>query len=461
MRNSRSFQNVAPRDVSSLQGVKLCWIALFWLGHAPLAVIMHRYPLVATGHALIVLATGLLLALTTRRVDRILWVAAYVTGAEVLWRMCKASIPWEAGKYAVSAILLINGLRFLRPRPRWPLAYLLLLLPAAFVTLFELDFPLGRMYVSFNLSGPLSVAFCIWFFSGICLNRVQICNGLTAAIAPIIGVAAITLFTTYTATAIRFSTKSNFATSGGFGPNQVSAILGFGFLLTFFLFFLWPQKKWLFLAVAIPLPPIFLVQSAMTFSRTGLYLALGATLAGSLLLLRNPRARIGLVIGSTALALVAYYQIVPRLDRFTDGMLLTRFNEVSTTNRADILMDELAIWEDHTFFGVGAGMARFYRPGFEEAASHTEFSRLLAEHGLLGLAALGLLVGFCLRNYLSKISPINKALSAGLYIWVIGFLLASGMRMVAPAFALGLAFVVLHDLESRAETINLQELKGS
>jgi len=451
MIDNHIFHYNASVDTSSHLVVKLWWLMIFWLGHVPLAIAMHRNPKIAMTHALLVLGIGLFCAFTTRGIERILWVAAYVTGSEVLWRMCKSGIPWETGKYAVSAILLVFGIRVIRQRQRWPLFYLLMLLPAAFVTLFELDFTLGRKFVSFNLSGPLSLAVCLWFLSFLALSTPQICRILAAMIAPIIGIAAITLFTTYTSTALQFTTSSNFATSGGFGPNQVSAILALGFMLTFFLIFFWPRKTPFFYILVIPLLPIFLMQSAMTFSRTGLYLACGSVLAASLFLFRSSRARAGLIFGSTALILVTTSIIIPRLDKFTDGMLNARFNEVSTTNRADIFMEEMAIWGDHVFFGVGAGMARYYREGFSEVASHTEVSRLFAEHGLLGLAALVMLIFFVLRNYLSKLYPTNKAFTAGLTIWFFGFLLVSGMRLVAPSFVLGMAFLVLNDKQIATE----------
>jgi hypothetical protein len=53
---------------------------------------------------------------------------------------------------------------------------------------------------------------------------------------PAVSIAALALFGILTNPDITFNTESNFATSGGFGPNQVSSMLGLGALsLLFFL----------------------------------------------------------------------------------------------------------------------------------------------------------------------------------------------------------------------------------
>jgi hypothetical protein len=279
-------------------------------------------------------------------------------------------------------------------------------------------------------------------------------------VAPVVGVAAITLFTTYTIDNIAFRTASNFATSGGFGPNQVSAVLALGFLMSFFILFLWPSRDRLFLAVLFFLLPVFLVQSAMTFSRTGIYLAFGSVLAGSVYLLKSRRARFSLFAGTTTLAILAFVFVLPALESFTAGMLGARFQEIDTTNRIAIMQHEFATWEKNPGFGVGLGMARFDRAEFDDSASHTEYSRLLAEHGLLGLTALCVLLFFLSRNLLSKrsMSALNMSFSLALTVYFVGFLFASGMRLVIPSFFLGLLFAIVGPIQQISEQSGTRRL---
>src|SRR5262245_60410610 len=75
------------------------WV-LVVIVHAPLAILMKGSPRLATIHALGALALGLWWAGPGRRFDRVAYVGAYITGAEVLWRMCDAYVVWEFGKYA-------------------------------------------------------------------------------------------------------------------------------------------------------------------------------------------------------------------------------------------------------------------------------------------------------------------------------------------------------------------------
>src|SRR5207302_11017891 len=59
------------------------------------------------------------------------WVA-YMVGAEVLWRMCRAPVPWEFAKHAIWFVSLVS---LLRSGPistsLLPVLYLGLLIPAA------------------------------------------------------------------------------------------------------------------------------------------------------------------------------------------------------------------------------------------------------------------------------------------------------------------------------------------
>nr|HMN63236.1 hypothetical protein [Anaerolinea sp.] len=95
-------------------------LAILIAAHIALAFLMRSLPALATLHAWLTFAVGVWIALTMRDLRKVIPVAAYITGAEVLWRMTDANVFWEFGKYATIAIL---GLAFLR-NWRWKYAAL-------------------------------------------------------------------------------------------------------------------------------------------------------------------------------------------------------------------------------------------------------------------------------------------------------------------------------------------------
>ena len=123
--------------------------------HAGLAVAFRRWPMLATLHAAGTFLLGTVLLLGTSP-HRVVYVVSYLIGAEVLWRMAGARVPWEFGKYA--AIALLGGaIVRLGVRPRTagpPVTYFLLLLPSVWLTLAQRDASAARGEVSFNLAGP-------------------------------------------------------------------------------------------------------------------------------------------------------------------------------------------------------------------------------------------------------------------------------------------------------------------
>ena len=65
-------------------------------------------------------------------------------------------------------------------------------------------------------------------------------------------------------------TQSNFETSGGFGPNQVSTILGLGMFVFFVLFLLYSTTKKI-LILNLALTVLVSYRAIVTFSRGGVF----------------------------------------------------------------------------------------------------------------------------------------------------------------------------------------------
>ncbi|HEX8776466.1 MAG TPA: O-antigen ligase family protein [Pyrinomonadaceae bacterium] len=420
--------------------VALAFVAV----HIPLALLMRHFSPLATVHALSVLAAGLLLAVLGRRPMQAGYIGAYVVGCEVLWRMSGAVIPWEFGKYAIVVIFVVALLRAPRLRfPRLPFVYFALLLPSVALTFTQLSLRDAQQQISFNLSGPLALAVAAWFFFHLKLDGAQLTKMFVALLGPLTGIAFVTLYGTLTAANLQFGGEANDATSGGFGPNQVSAMLGLGALVAFW--FLSDEKLRLqqrFLMFGLLL--FFSVQSALTFSRGGLYNAAGACLLAAFYLARDARARVRLLIIVALTAALGYYLIVPALDAFTGGTLLERFQDTSLTGRDLLIRADLQIWLEHPLIGVGPGVsALLHQSFFREAAAHTEYTRLLAEHGAPGLAAMLVLAVMLMANLRQARTRKGKVLLLLLGGWSLLFMSNVAMRLVAPSFMIGLTFASL------------------
>jgi O-antigen ligase len=428
------------------------WWILFLIAQVPVALAVYQMPAVATVHSLATLLLGFWWANSAAHLDRVAYVAAYIAGAEVLWRMSGVPIVYEFGKYSIVAIVLVAMFRTSRLRsPMLPSMYFLLLLPSVALTLINERFAVGRMQVSFNLAGPLALACSAWLFSYLELSAARVQRLFLSLIAPVIGVATVTVFAILTNPDIRFTGESNVETSGGFGPNQVASTLGLGALLALFCVL---EDRWsrMFRGIMFGALVLMLSQSAMTFSRGGLYNAAGAAILACAFLLKERRVRLKFLGVAALLFGLATYVILPRFDEFTGGTLSARFQDTNTTNRAEIFQIDLEIWKEHFWLGVGPGQGDRYRraefQGGRDATAHTEFSRLLAEHGLFGASALILLFVMAFKNVKAARTPRSRAIVVATVAWSMLYMTNAAMRLAAPAFMVGLTFATFVSAEA-------------
>jgi len=419
-------------------------VIAFFAVHVPLAIVIRRTPAVGTLHAVCTLALGLWWAMRARQLERVAYVAAYIAGAEVLWRMSGGEVFWEFGKYATAAVMLTALLRLGRLKGSTAaFLYFFLLLPSACETILHSDPGLARRQLSFNLSGPFALMVGVWFFSNLRLSKSQLHRVFLAFMGPAAGIAGVALSGTLSSAYIQFTGSSNAQTSGGFGPNQVAAVLGLAAFLAFFCL-LHDKTTTGLKAVLLPSIIIFATQSAMTFSRGGLYAAAGAAMLAGLFLIHEKRGTARLLQVAPVLFVLIVYVVVPQVVSFTGGAISERFKKTSLTRRGDLIEADLSIWRENPIFGVGPGMGADLRGHYgEHVASHTEFARLLSEHGLFGVASLLILLGIAVRTFLRAKGAGGKALTASLTTWSFMFMASNGMRLVAPSFTFGLACVTV------------------
>jgi len=339
--------------------------------------------------------------------------AAYVVGIEVLFRLNSGGFGYEYGKYAVVFLLAVGFLVEKRKKtlPFVFLLFILLLLPS----ILSIDYPtfdLSRQYVSFNLSGPLSLGISAIYFYKRTINPAQLRKLLLAMLYPI---AAMTIFVYFRAGSLEeatFTTESNFQTSGGFGPNQVSTIFGLGILIIAISYFL-GIKLFRLQFVNVILLLGFLIRGLATFSRGGMLspiVAIALCIIIMTLTDANFKARIGkvvyafLIIGGISMIGFNY------VNDASEGLLEMRFKGESMYNkdksnllsgRLEIFDADIEIFKNNVLTGVGPGMSAQVRSETQgiEAAAHIEYSRLLAEHGILGIVAMMIMVFFPVKYF--------------------------------------------------------------
>ena len=131
----------------------------------------------------------------------------------------------------------------------------------------------------------------------------------------------------------------------------------------------------------------------------------------------------------------------PSLHQFGDGL-----SACSTviTGRAELITTELTAFYKHPVLGIGVGKGIEYR---EEnlgirIASHNEISRLLAEHGVLGVFALLILIVVPLIFWFKFKN--NYFFLAFVAFWFLT-INHSAMRIAMPAFVYGLALLYIVD----------------
>ena len=238
---------------------------------------------------------------------------------------------------------------------------------------------------------------------------------------------------------------------GGFGPNQVSTIFGF---IIIGLSYGQVTKGYLTGSKSIDLFSLcfFLGLGMITFSRGGLFTAIIAIVLAFSYHFFFSRKKIIFVINTLAIlivSLVTWYTIVS----VTEGAISQRYGIVGGTYGERMILDltgrtmiykiDLAIFQDYLFTGVGPGNATELRDiyGYGKIISaHTEFSRMLSEHGLLGLGSLLLLLGIPVYFLITPSSSLNKTTKILFSILAILTMFHSAMRIAMPCFAYSLLF---------------------
>jgi hypothetical protein len=420
-------------------------VALFLGAHIALALaLLNLGPGAATAHAGLTVVAAAAACGLARRAEPGVAVAAYLAGCDVLWRMAEARVPWELAKYLLGLVAIIGLVRFV-PRPRrlgLPLLFVALLVPGAWITVERLGFGSAFEPLSFNLAGLVALALVFALATNLWTTRGALVDVCWVALGPVLTVTVLAWSSTRGLSPEDFEAgASNLLASGGFGPNQVSTLIGFGALLVGFLI-AWDRRAGLKTAAGLLLV-WFVVEAGLTFSRGGLLnVSVGLLLAAPHLVLDRRRAVrfIGLVLAGVGVVTLI---VIPTAQQLTGDRFAERFTSFTTTLRRDIAREDVRVFLEEPAFGVGVGEAVAARDLDEPLASHTEYTRLLSEHGVLGLLALATLAAMAVQAYRRQQSLLTRAWAIALIGWALASMIHTSTRTAAPSFAFGFAALVV------------------
>jgi hypothetical protein len=393
----------------------------------------------------------------------ILW-GMYWIGMEVFMRMTKSYFFYESGKYFV-IIIIILGLIFEKKRHPINLVYifyiLLLLIGIAFS-----EFPNGinpRKEIAASLSGPFLVGISSIYFINreITLNR--LIYSLKIGVLPFLSMMVYLYIKTPNFEDITFNASSNFDTVGGFGPNQVSTALGFAIFLLVALFLKRKSFSGLF-SIDLFLIFYFFYRALLTFSRGGVITSFIMISIFIVYYYKYDKIKmyryIPIYLFGALIAIASWIMVM----QVTDGMIANRYlnRNAAGVQKEDLLSSrekyidaEWEIFKENPFLGVGVGSVKFIRNDKYdvEGATHNEISRMLSEHGLIGLILIFVLLIYpILINY--RANYLQKAFSFSFLLFWFLTINHSAMRIALPGFVYGLSLITIIDAKRDENSIH-------
>ncbi|KQC34125.1 membrane protein [Nonlabens sp. YIK11] len=388
-----------------------------------------------------------------------LMAACYLTCWEVFLRMTDALFFYELIKYLVLVFMSIGIFHKGFSIKSIPFVmYLLLLIPS--IVIASQVIPLGeslRKVIAFNLSGPvtLGIVAIYCYQRTISLNRLE--EILKLSVGPIAMLTLYLFLVTPDIRDIATGTASNFAASGGYGPNQVATALGIGMFICFVRFL--RVKNFTINVIDIILLLGMTYRGWVTFSRGGIFTAammIVATIFTIFLLKRSSfrvamLPKLGVLVVGLGIAWGFTSMVTNGLidKRYANQDAAGRMKKDLSTGRSELISIELEAFTENPIAGIGAGQVKYYRARKDGivAASHNESSRLLSEHGAIGILSILVLI----------ITPLIYRLSHRGNIYFYAFLIFwfatinhSAMRIAAPSFFYGLALLKVINVKKKS-----------
>ncbi|ANO48332.1 O-antigen ligase family protein [Flavobacterium columnare] len=430
--------------------------------HLVLGVLIFTVPFVAEIYSIFIFISGVfIIYIKKNKGNEALLFSGYVVGIEVLLRMTNSMHINEYGKYVIIAFLVLGMYyRGVSKTAYWYLIYLLLLVPSLIIGSLRLNFDTEiRKAISFNISGPICLAIAALYCYNNKIKYELLLKLLLYVSYPLLSMMVYLILFNPSVRDVVTDTSSNFATSGGFGPNQVSTILGLGMFL-FFVQFLLNSKSKIQIFINFFLVFLFSYRCLLTFSRGGMYCGVIMILIFILYVFSRAQNKAKQKIIMLSLFLISTAGMVWFYSSFETGGLIEkryankdaigRVKESRFSGREDIAKTEINMFFENPVFGVGVGKNKEFRQELTgmNVPTHSEFTRSLAEHGMVGVIGLLVLIFVPLFFFLN-----NKQHFFFLPFFLFWFITVNhaAMRLAAPAFiyALSLLKVEFYDFEGK------------
>lgn len=428
---------------------------LLLFSHIVLGIIIYYYPELGSFYGITFAIFGLVYILNNKNKNHeILQVAGYFIGMEVFLRMVGGFLNYEFAKYLVIVLAVFGIFYSGSSKKAWPYwVYLLALIPSViFHYNIDADSRAIIKEISFNLSGPV----CLGVFAVYCykkkitlamLHRVLICIGL-----PILSCAFYVLFYSPEISIYLRGVNSNYWFSGGFGPNQVASTFGLG-MVVFFVQFVLNSPTKIRLWANFFIFSLICYVGLMTFSRGGMITGCLVCIVLLISTYYNSKSYGKLKSWQGLLYFfAALIAVVSLISYQTNGLIEKRYTnrdhrgnirEDRATDRKEIAFDEVKMFIKNPVLGIGAGNAdqvHENRIG-QKVQSHDELTRLLAEHGSLGLINVLILIIIPFQLFFKFKENIFIIIFFTFWFLTVNH---SGMRIAAPAFLYALMLLKIN-----------------
>jgi O-Antigen ligase len=433
------------------------------LFHILIGYLVYLLPILALIYSILISVLGIIWVLKTKnKNNEVLLVCAYFVGVEVFLRMTSGIPLYEFCKYAIMFFMILgmiykgiskNAIGF------W--LNLILLIPGVLIGIATLEnTDRIRRDILFNISGPLCLAIAALYCLDKKITIKQINKLLLFVGLPIISCLTYLFFYTPDFKDITFGTDSNANLSGGFGANQVSTILGLG-MFVFFTRLILESKNVVVFLLNLMITFYVTYRGILTFSRGGMVTGVLMILifSGYIYIFSKSKSKFKLsfvyvFFGGLLISTFIYtsFQTNGSIDkRYANRNAAGNKKADITTGRADIFETEINIFLDNPVFGVGVGKGAEIRQENTGVAmnSHDEISRMLAEHGSLGI--ISLLILFLTPIFLYRNNKQHIYLFPFLTFWFLTINHAA-MRTAAPCFIYALSLLTVKFDETEFET---------
>ena len=372
----------------------------------------------------------------------------YLISFELLDRMAKTSpfIPYEVGKYFMLLTVLVS-LLFYGKKNNLAIIMAFLLVPALFY-----DLSGKRQIFDFinNFFAPFAAAIGIAVFYKRKISEEQMAGIFRMIWLTCLAALIYSFIKTPDFGEIDFELNANFETTGGAASNQVSTLFGMGMFLTFYAVINRLRFSG-FLVTDILILFAFAFQGLLSFSRGGMLIGLLCMLIYYFFVFSGGKSRLNpksiLVLLLVAVAGFAAFRVA---DQITGGKLLLRYKgetkgtllgakdktlDVITSGRLSIFTEDIILWQRNPIFGVGVGSSSYLRFKTKRVAAHVEFSRLMSEHGTLGLFYFILLLIVYFNLWKDPFFRPNRNLLLALFVMAFVTTFHAAMRtFVSPMF---------------------------